>query len=226
MLGCCGHRLATYGAWLLIAGALVACDAASPTSPKPKTGPTADPNRSPTVISPVVEVDQWRTFRNEEFRYSIEIPPDCSINDTAKNEVIISVGPANGQAGLHILALEFSSTIDEFVKETHLFHQRRAAAYFETLSSAQEEMANGLTARRVAYRVQNHPRFCAEFLLDYLLLAGDLSYALQGSICEGAEGLYGEEMEIMQRSFRLDSDLATSHLDLIPANPYAASHIR
>ena len=226
MLVCCGHRLATYGAWLLIAGALVACDATSPTSPKPQAGSTAEPNPSPTVISPVVGVDRWRTFRNEEFRYSIEIPPNWTINDTAKNEVIISIGPANGQAGLHILALDFSSTIDEFVKENHLFHQRRAAAYFETLSSTQVEMANGLTARRVAYRVQNHPRFCTEFLMDYLLLAGDLSYALQGSICEGAEGLYGEEMEIMQRSFHLDSDLAMIPANLIPANPYAASGIR
>ena len=81
--------------------------------------------------------------------------------------------------------------MDEFARENHLFHQRRAAAYFEPLSSAEVEMANGLTTRRVAYLVQNDPRFCAEFLLDYLLLAGDVSYALQDSVCEGPQGLFG-----------------------------------
>ena len=92
-------------------------------------------------------------------------------------------------------------------------------------------MTNGLTARRVAYRIQNDRRFCVEFLLDYLLLAGDLSFALQGSVCEEAQELFGQDMETMQRSFRLDSDLATapvnlSPANLIPANLVSASNIR
>jgi len=211
MLAFPSHGIVTYGAWLLIVGALVACD----TSPTATAQLESNSKLEPTPVNSVADkTDQWRTFRNDEFLYSIEIPPDWAINDTAKNEVIISIGPANGQAGLHILALELSATLDEFVRENHLFHQRRAAAYFEPLSSAQVEMTNGLTAVRVAYRVQNDPRFCTEVLLDYLLLAGDLSYALQGSICEGAQGLYGVDMETMQRSFRLDSDLA-----MTPVNP-------
>ena len=221
MLGFCGHRVAAFGALLLIAGALVACDSTPPSSVQPRASRTVEPNPASTVRTPDVGADQWRTFRNEEFRYSIEIPPDWTVNDTAKNEVIISIGPLNGQAGLHILALDWSATIDEFVLENHLFHQRRAAAYFEPLASAQVEMTNGTTVLRVAYRVQNDPRFCTEFLLDYLLLAGNLSYALQGSICEGAEGLFGEDMETMQRSFRLDSDLA-----MVPANPRSPTRIR
>ncbi len=82
-------------------------------------------------------------------------------------------------------------------------------------------MVTGPTAQRVEYRVQNDSRFCVELLVDYLLVAGNMSYALQGSICEGAEDLYGADMETMQRSFRLDSDLA-----MVPANPYSPSGIR
>ncbi len=82
-------------------------------------------------------------------------------------------------------------------------------------------MATGPTARRVEYRVQNDLRFCTELLVDYLLVAGNLSYALQGSICEGAEDLYGADIEAMQRSFKLDSDLAMG-----PAKPYSAYGIR
>ena len=82
-------------------------------------------------------------------------------------------------------------------------------------------MATGPTARRVVYRVQNDSRFCTELLVDYLLLAGNRSYALQGSICEESEDLYGADMETMQRSFRLDSDLAAA-----PENPNSASAIR
>ena len=171
----------------------------------------------------MVGADQWSTFRNEEFRYSIQVPPDWSINETDKNEVIISIGPANGQAGLHILALEFTSTIDDFVRENHLFHQRRAAAYFEPLSNEEVQMSNGPTARRVAYRVQNDLRFCPEILLDYLLLAGNLSFALQGSVCEDAQSLFGEDMETMQRSFRLDSDLAAAPVNSSPVSLYRAN---
>jgi len=81
-------------------------------------------------------------------------------------------------------------------------------------------MDNGETARRVAYRVQNDPSFCIEFLLDYLLQAGNLTYALQGSVCEDAGDLFGVDLEMMQRSFRLDSDLAKA-----PAGSYHSSGV-
>ena len=221
MLVFCGQRVAIYSAWLLIIGALAACDTGSVATVQPQAERTVEPYSASTIRPPTIGADQWRTYRNEEFRYAIDIPPDWTVDDTAKNEVIIFIGRSNGLAGLHILALDWTSTIDEFVRENHRFHQRRAAAYFEALSSAQVKMANGPTARRVQYRVQNDARFCTELLLDYLLLAGNVSYALQGSICEGSEGLYGADMEKMQRSFRLDSDLA-----MVPAHPYLASGIR
>ena len=178
--------------------------------------PTADlttvanssPEVAPSIIKTGLNTDQWSTFRNEEFRYSILISPKWTVDDQTKNEVIIFVDRSNGLAGLHILALDRTFTMDEFVQENNKFHQDRAAEYFEALSSIPIEMANGPIAQRLGYRVQNHSSFCVEILLDYLLVAGNLSYALQGSVCEGAEGLYGQEMETMQRSFRLDADLA------------------
>ena len=215
------RRVAIYGAFLLIIGALAACGQTPPTSIQSQAERTVEPDSASTIRSPTVGADLWHTYRNEEFRYAIDIPPDWTVDDTAENEVIIFIGRSNGLAGLHILALDWTSTIDEFVRENHRFHQRRAAAYFEALSSAQVKMASGPTARRVLYRVQNDARFCTELLLDYLLLAGNISYALQGSICEGSESLYGADMEKMQRSFRLDSDLA-----MVPAHPYLASGIR
>ena len=218
MLGFRGHRVARYGPWLLIAGALIACGQTPPISVQPQPSATLEPNPASTVRSPALGAYQWRTFRNEEFRYSIEIPLDWIVDDDDKNEVIIFIGRSNGLAGLHILAFDWTSTIDEFVRENHRFHLRRAAVLFEPLSRTLVKMATGPTARRVVYRVQNDSRFCTELLVDYLLVAGNLSYALQGSICEGAEDLYGADMETMQRSFRLDSDLA-----MVPANPYSAS---
>lgn len=205
-----GRRITTYGAWILIVGLIVACGSnPTPTTPvQLPTDPTAVANSTPTVAPSIVNADQWSTFRNEEFRYSILIPPNWTVDDKTKNEVIIFVDRSNGLAGLHILALDRAFTMDEFVRENNKFHQDRAAEYFEAMSSTPIEMANGHYAHRLGYRVQNHPSFCVEILMDYLMVAGNLSYALQGSICEAAEGLYGQEMEAMQRSFRLDSDLA------------------
>ena len=77
-------------------------------------------------------------------------------------------------------------------------------------------MANGLTARRVAYLVQNDPRFCAEFLLDYLLLAGDVSTLYKTPSVKAPRVCSG--LETMQRSFRLDSDLALAPANLVPAS--------
>ena len=221
MLGLCGHQVATYGAWLLIVGALMACDPTPPTTVQPQASPNPESDPASTVLSPALGANQWRTFQNQEFRYSIEIPPDWIVDDSAKNEVIIFIGRSNGLAGLHILAFDWTSTIDDFVLENHRFHLRRAAVLFEPLSSTRVEMATGPTARRVVYRVQNDSRFCTELLVDYLLVAGNLSYALQGSICEGAEDLYGADMETMQRSFRLDSDIAMG-----PANVDSPTGIR
>ena len=221
MLGICGHRVATYGAWLLIAGALLGCGQTPPTGVQPQASANVEPSPASTVRSPALGAKQWRTFRNEEFRYSIQIPPDWIVDDDDKNEVIIFIGRSNGLAGLHILAFDWTSTFDEFVRDNHRFHRRRAAVLFEPLSSTQVEMATGPTARRVEYRVQNDFRFCIELLVDYLLVAGNLSYALQGSICEGAEELYGADIDTMQRSFRLDSDLA-----MVPADPYSRSGIK
>lgn len=180
MLSISGVRITIIGAWLIILGAVMACgQTQTPTpatepasSPHPQASPTAEPNPSPTASLSPVDADQWSTYRNEEFRYSIDIPPGWTVNDAAKDEIIITIGPLNGQAGLHVLAFDFDTTIDEFVLENHLFHQRRAVALFESLSSTEIEMGNGESARRAAYRVQNDPSFCIEFLLDYLLKAG------------------------------------------------------
>ena len=122
MLGICGHRVATYAAWLLIAGALVACDPTPTATVQPEASRTVDPDPSSIVPSPATVGDQWRTFRNEELRYSIDIPPDWVVDDDEKNEVIIAIGPANGQAGLHILAFDWASTMDEFILDNHMFH--------------------------------------------------------------------------------------------------------
>ena len=228
MLSINGGRITIIGAWLIILVAVIACgQTQTPTpatepasSPQRQASPISEPKPSPTLTLSPVDDAQWNSYRNEEFRYSIDIPPGWTVNDAAKDEIIITIGPLNGQAGLHALAFDFNTTIDEFVLENHLFHQRRAAALFESLSSTEIEMDNGETARRVAYRVQNDPSFCIEFLLDYLLQAGNLTYALQGSVCEDAGDLFGVDLEMMQRSFRLDSDLAKAH-----ANSYHSSGV-
>lgn len=226
MLRIRSQQVATCGVWLLIAASLVACDRAPAGTVQPQTDQTVEPNPEATVGLAAGAANEWRTFRNEKFRYTIDVPPGWTIDESAKNEVIIAIGPANGQAGLHILALELTSTMNDFVLENHRFHQRRAAVYFETLSSDEVQMTNGPTARRVAYRIQNDRRFCTEILIDYLLLAGNLSFALQGSMCMGAEGLFGEDLEIMQRSFRLDSDLAMAPVNLFLANQASPARIR
>ena len=228
MLSISGVRITIIGAWLIILGAVMACGQTQTPTPAtepassshPQASPTAEPNPSHTASLSPVDADQWSTYRNEEFRYSIDIPPGWTVNDAAKDEIIITIGPLNGQAGLHVLAFDFDTTIDEFVLENHLFHQRRAVALFESLSSTEIEMGNGESARRAAYRVQNDPSFCIEFLLDYLPKAGNLTYALQGSACEDAGDLFGVDLETMQRSFRLDSNLAKA-----PGNSYHSSEV-
>lgn len=208
------RKIAAVSAGLLLIAAVFACGPNPTSDPiptsfvKPNAAANAESNPTATLSAPLVSADEWRTYHNDELGYSVQVPPSWTIDDTDKNEVIIFVGPSNGLAGLHILALDWTSTLDQFVVESDRFHQRRAVAQFEALSDHQVEMATGLTARRLEYRVQNDSRFCVEILVDYLLVAGNLSYALQGSVCESALELYAEDTEKMQLSFKLDSDLA------------------
>ena len=167
--------------------------------------PTETPAPEATAGSKTGLPGQWRTYQNPDFRYSIEVAPGWEIADAAKDEVIIFIGRPDGLSGLHILALNWSGTEEEFAQDNHNFHQRRAKVLFQPLSRTPVLMASGNMAEKFEYRVQNDSRFCIEHLVDVLLISGSSAYALQGSTCEEADALYSDIIKAMQRSFRLDS---------------------
>jgi hypothetical protein len=159
---------------------------------------------------------EWRTYHNRDYQYTIRVAPDWDINESSKDEVIIFIGQQSGLAGLHILALNWSQTAEEFVDSMISFHQRRSKVLFEPLSRNAITMASGARAEQFRYRIQIASKFCVEHLVDVLLVAGPRGYALQGTVCEEAAADYLNVIEAMQQSFALDSRRASLNS---PAGP-------
>ena len=209
MIKACSRRLILYGMWPLLAVVINACS----TTSTPSATPTVlSPSASPTSRSSVP--DTWTTYRNDEHNYSIDIAPDWEVDDSNKDEVIIFIGRSQGQAGLHILVIDWSSSKEEFAQENYKFHQRRAKVLFEPISRSEVLMVSGASAERFEYLAQNEAKFCIELLVDILVVARTRAYALQGTACQGSAPLYLGAIERMQRSFTLDSGQAIDIQDL------------
>ena len=189
---------------LSLLGVLLAGCAAIPT---PGAKLPASPLPLPSA-TPAPTPENWVKYRNPEHNYVINIAPDWTINDRSTDEVIIFIGRSQGLAGLHVLALDWTRTLEEFARENFSFHQRRAKVIFEPISRSRMQLASGPTAERYEYRVQNGARFCVEHLVDLMLLSGGQAYALQGTVCESAVPLYLGLIEMMQQSFTPAADLA------------------
>ena len=213
-----GRQVLFFCAGSLFVVFLAGCGA----SPTPGDTPSASP--LPLLsATPAPTPDTWSKYRNPKYNYVIEIAPDWTIDDSSTDEVIIFIGRSQGLAGLHVLALDWSGTLEEFARENFSFHQRRARVLFEPISRSRVQMASGPTAERFEYRVQNEARFCVEHLVDLLLLAGGQAYALQGTACESAVPLYLSLIEAMQRSFTLAAGRAMAQArSSSPAEPTLA----
>ena len=194
------HRLAFLIALVVV---LAAC------GPGPAPRQSQEPTTTPPLQNAASTAKEWRTYHNSDYGYTIRVAPDWDINESSKDEVIIFIGVQRGLAGLHILAVNWSETAEEFADSFISFHQRRAKVLFEPVSRNAITMASGARAEQFRYRIQNASEFCVEYLFDVLLLAGRRGYALQGSVCEEAAPLYMEAIETMQHSFTLDSGRAS-----------------
>jgi hypothetical protein len=196
------HWLAPVFAFMVVA-VMAACG----TDPAP--GQPQVPTASPPVQATASPAKEWRTFHNRDYQYTIRVAPDWEINESSKDEVIIFIGSQSGQAGLHILAVNWSQTAEEFFDSMISFHQRLAKVLFEPILRNAIMLESGARADQFRYRIQNASQFCVEHLVDVLLVAGQRGYALQGSVCEEAAPLYVDVIEAMQQSFALDLGLAS-----------------
>jgi hypothetical protein len=194
------HRLAPLIALVVM---VVAC------GPGPSTLQPQEPTTSTPAQNSASPAKEWRTYHNSDYGYTIRVAPDWEINESSKDEVIIFIDRQRGLAGLHILAVNWSQTPEEFADSFISFHQRRAKVLFEPVSRNPIMLASGARAEQFRYRIQNASEFCVEYLFDVLLLAGRRGYALQGSVCEEAAPLYLDVIETMQQSFALDSGRAS-----------------
>jgi hypothetical protein len=177
--------------------------------PGPAPGQSPEPITSPPAQGAASPAKEWRTYHNRDYGYTIRVAPDWRINESSKDEVIIFIDRQTGLAGLHILALNWSQTAEEFVDSMVDFHHRRSKALFEPVSRNAIMMASGARAEQFRYRIQTASKFCVEHVVDVLLVAGRRGYALQGAVCEEAAPVYMKAIETMQRSFALDSGRAS-----------------
>lgn len=204
--------------WLAPLCALLLAVMAAACGPGSAPGQTPEPTTSPPAQDAAAPAREWRTFHNPDYQYTIRVAPDWEINESSKDEVIIFIGRQSGLAGLHILAVNWSQTAEEFVNSMINFHQRRSKELFEPVSRNAITMASGARAEQFRYRIQTASKFCVEHLVDVLLVAGPRGYALQGTACEEAVPLYLQAIETMQQSFALDSGRARLDSPTRPRN--------
>ena len=164
---------------------------------------------TPTAVLQLTQTE-WQIYINDEYGYSIDVPPGWTVNQDDDGVVRI-VEPSGRGPWLSVYSqtLSASYTLDSWADFVIDFRESYNEVLFEVLSRSRVTLPSGLEAVRFVYRNQVGPGSCLTHPTEIVVLVGSQAYGLSTNVCEANLGRYEDQLEFMQNSFALTSSALT-----------------